>query len=205
VNVAAIILAAGASSRFEDGQKLLAEIDGIPIVRRVCSAVARSVVGDDILVVAERDGAVTRAAGEDRWRIVENSKARDGLSSSLRAGLEHVGPDADGAAIVLADMPGITSDLIDELISAFSEADGRAIVFPESRDGRQGHPVIWPRDLFPELLAVLGDHGGKDVLARYRDRCRPVLCESAGAFIDIDTPRDLEEYRSPPLQPSRRR
>jgi molybdenum cofactor cytidylyltransferase len=196
VNVAAVILAAGSSSRFEDGQKLLAEIDGVAIVRRVCSAVARSNVSDIVLVVAASDGAVTRAAGHGRWRPAENAGAVQGLSASLRVGLQHIGQNADGVLIVLADMPGISGGLVDELIAAFAESEGRAIVFPLSLEGRRGHPIIWPRDLIAALEAVSGDQGGKAVLARYPERWRPIPCEDAGAFADIDTRDDLTAFRS---------
>jgi molybdenum cofactor cytidylyltransferase len=195
VNVAAIILAAGKASRFEDGQKLVAEIDGVPIVRRVCSAIARSNVSDIVLVVAALDGAVASAAGSGRWRTVENAGAGEGLSSSLRVGLQHIGREADGVLIALADMPGITDGLANELIWAFAASKGGAIVFPLAPDGRRGHPIIWPRDLIPALAAVSGDQGGKAVLANYPERWRPVPCEDAGAFADIDTRGDLEAFR----------
>lgn len=194
MNVAAVILAAGSSSRFEDGQKLLVEVKGAPIVHHVCSAIASSNVGDIILVVAALNGPVAKAAGPGRWRTVENADAADGLSSSLRAGLEHIRREADGVLIALADMPGVTQGLFDGLISAFNASKGNAIVFPLGPDGRRGHPVIWPRDLLPALAAVTGDQGGKSVIAHYPERCRPVPSEDAGAFADIDTRGDLDAF-----------
>lgn len=195
MTVTAVILAAGSSSRFEDGHKLLAEIDGIAMVRRVTVAVAESDVGDVVLVTGEVDGAVAKAAGTGRWRTIANPDAKLGLSTSLRRGLQSVDAARDGTLVALADMPGITADLVNRLLAAFAECGRRAIVFPVAADGRRGHPVIWPRELFAELEAVTGDSGGKDVLAKHPDLWRPVVCDEAGAFADIDTRGDLARFK----------
>ncbi|WP_052699447.1 NTP transferase domain-containing protein [Hyphomicrobium sp. 99] len=193
MKLAALILAAGSSSRFEDGHKLLVEINGVPIVRHVCTALEQSKIGDIVLVTASRDDAVAKAAGPGRWRLVENPRARDGLSTSLRAGLRSIDQSADGLLIALADMPGITTTPVDTLISAFEDNPG-AIVFPVSTDGRRGHPIIWPRSLFAALGAVSGDTGGRSVLADHQDLWHPVTCDEPGAFTDIDTRADLETF-----------
>jgi molybdenum cofactor cytidylyltransferase len=203
VTVAAIILAAGRSSRFEDGHKLLAQIDGTPIVRRVCTAVGASNVDAIVLVAPATDGAVSKAAGAGRWHLVENPDACDGLSASLRLGLANIPQHADGALVALADMPGINPALVNSLISAFSD-NKTAIVFPASNDGRHGHPVIWPKLLFPALARLSGDSGGRMILAERKDLWHPVPCEDDGAFVDIDTRADLEAF-SASGQPTRRK
>jgi molybdenum cofactor cytidylyltransferase len=195
VKITAVILAAGSSSRFEDGHKLLVEIDGMPIVRHVCSALARSKADDIVLVTAEADGAIVKAAGTGRWRVAENPNATEGLSTSLRTGLQSIDQSADGVLLALADMPGITEDLVDKLLSAFKGCNGTAIVFPVSPDGRRGHPVIWPKALFAELETATGDSGGKTILADHRNLWRPVPYDNSGAFADIDTRSDLEAFR----------
>jgi molybdenum cofactor cytidylyltransferase len=203
LKIAAIILAAGSSSRFEDGHKLLVEIDGQAIVAHVCSALAQSKVDDIILVTSEADGAIAKAAGSGRWRTIENPNAHEGLSTSLRAGLQNIDPDSSGLLVALGDMPGITSRLVDTLLSSFNRCQGRAIVFPASPDGRRGHPIIWPKALFFELLTVTGDSGGKTILADHTNLWHPVAYEDTGAFADIDTRADLEAFRAD--QPTRRK
>jgi molybdenum cofactor cytidylyltransferase len=203
VIVSAVILAAGRSSRFEDGHKLLVEIDGVPMVRHVCSALAASNVDDIVLVTSDASGAIAIAAGVGRWRIVENKNAHDGLSTSLRTGLQNIANDADGLLVALADMPGITTAIANTSIATFSSHQN-AIVFPMSSDGRRGHPIIWPKLLFAELEAVSGDAGGKTVLAAHRDRWLPVPCETEGAFADIDTRADLQAFAATD-QPTRRK
>jgi molybdenum cofactor cytidylyltransferase len=199
VKIAAIILAAGRSSRFEDGHKLLVEIGGIPIVRRVCETIAASRVDDVLLIVSETNGPVARAAGIGRWQAVENPNATEGLSTSLRIGLQNIASDTDGVLVALADMPGITAALVDALISTFA-SNRSTIVFPVASDGRRGHPIIWPKSLLPDLMSVPGDSGGKTILSDHTDLWRPVACENEGAFADIDTRADLAFFRGANLK-----
>lgn len=194
MKITAILLAAGSSTRFEDGHKLLAEIDAIPLIRRAALALANSSVNDVVLVTGTNSKEVATAAGPGRWRRVENPSAAEGLSSSLRLGVRSTAMDADGVLIALADMPGMTSELIDTLCAAFAASGGQGIVFPISPDGRRGHPVIWPQALFSALEQISGDTGGKALLASHRDLWRPVECSNSGAFTDIDTCADLDAF-----------
>lgn len=193
MTVSAVILAAGRSSRFEDGHKLLIEIDSVPMVRHVCQILAATDVEEIVLVTSQADGAVAKAAGTGRWRIIENPDARDGLSTSLHAGLKTISQDADGLLVALADMPGISKTLVNAVISAF-QSNRTAITFTVARDGRRGHPIIWPKSLFPELMTVTGDSGGKAILAAHQELWQPVPYDEEGAFTDIDTRADLQAF-----------
>ena len=191
MKIAAIIVAAGRSSRFEGGNKLLAPFEGRSLVHHAVAAVAASPVDDIVLVTAADGGEIVETAGAGRWRSVVNQRAADGLSSSIQAGLAVIDTEADGALIVLADMPRLTSGVITKLCAAFSGSGGKAVVFPQTADGQQGNPVLWPRSLFPELMALTGDTGAKSVLARYPDRHKPVLCDDDAVQFDIDTAADI--------------
>ena len=194
--IAAIVLAAGRSSRFEHGNKLLADIGGLPLVRSVLNAVDASAVTDILLVVAGEAHEVVEAAGSGRWRTVVNSEAERGLSSSLRTGIAALPDTTDGALVVLADMPGISTGLIARVIAAFTAGNGDVIVYPAAGgDGRQGHPVLWPRRLFAELKTLEGDTGGKMLLQKYKGILRTVPVAGTGAFLDIDRAADLAKFK----------
>jgi molybdenum cofactor cytidylyltransferase len=195
VNIAAIILAAGNATRFEDGQKLIADLAGRPLIRHVVDALDQSDVDDIILLTGRDADKIAKAAGCGRWRTIENHDPDRGLSSSLRLGIEAASKTADGALIALGDMPGITTDLINQLVDTFSNSQGSKIVFPMARDGQRGHPVIWPRALFSALKGLSGDAGGKQIFVEHRDLWRPVPCEESGAFADVDTRDDLDTFR----------
>lgn len=191
MKIAAIIVAAGRSSRFGDSNKLLVEFNGRPLICYAVAAAAASPVDDIVLVIAPGCSAIADAAGHGRWRLAVNSRASDGLSSSIQTGLAALDPNIDGAIVLLADMPGVTRDLIAKLCGAFGDSAGHAIVFPQTRDGGQGNPVIWPRGLFADLMALTGDAGGKAVLQAHPELQLAVTIDSDAAHFDIDTVADL--------------
>lgn len=193
--VGAIVLAAGRSSRFEGGHKLLASTSGKPLIRHVLETMVASRAGQIVLVIAPGGEAVANAAGAGRWRTMANPGAEGGLSTSIRAGIAALDSNVNCALIVLADMPGITSDLIDRLIDAGRENAG-AIVHPVTADGRQGHPVLWPRDLFPRLLELEGDSGAKRLLKDHAARVVRIPAGNADPVTDIDTRRDWEAFKA---------
>jgi molybdenum cofactor cytidylyltransferase len=193
--IAAIVLAAGRSSRFGHGNKLLARIDDVPLVRRVLNAVEASAVSEVLLVVAPTAHDVVAGAGTGRWRTIVNSDADKGLASSLRAGISALPATTDGALVVLADMPGVTTDLIARVMAAFTAAGSGVIVFPADATGRQGHPVLWPKHVFHELLVLEGDTGGKGLLQKHKAISRSVAVSGTEAFFDIDTQADLARLK----------
>ncbi|NOT70032.1 MAG: nucleotidyltransferase family protein [Hyphomicrobium sp.] len=191
MKIAGIIVAAGRSSRFEGGNKLLAEIDGKPLIRNVIDAACDAALDEIVVVTAPGAPAVHAAASRDAWRTIVNPDAAAGLSTSIRCGLSAIDQTSDGALIILADMPRLTARLINDLCAAFAARNAQAIVFPQSRDGRQGNPVLWPRMLYAELMALSGDAGGKVLLAANPGLLQPVAVEGDAAFVDIDTRADL--------------
>ena len=195
MTIAAIILAAGRSSRFEGGNKLLADYRGGPLIHAVMATVSAAKVDEIVFVISPDGQDVAVAAGVGRWHTVVNPDAVRGLSTSLQAGLAALSLDVEGALVVLADMPGISADLLTSLVEAFDAYGRAAIVYPRDAAGRQGNPVLWPRGLFPELMKLSGDQGGKKCLETHVSRSHAVTVGGPGAFVDIDTRADLERLR----------
>lgn len=191
MKIAAIIVAAGRSSRFGDGNKLVAHLNGRPLISYAVAAAAASPVDDIVLVIAPDGAAIAGAAGNGRWRTVVNAQASAGLSSSIQTGLSALPAGIGGALIMLADMPGVTSELIAKLCDAFREREGRAIVFPQTANGRQGNPVLWPRALFADLKTITGDAGGKAILDAHPDLQHSITISGDAARFDVDTADDL--------------
>lgn len=175
----------------------MADVGGAPLLCKVLDAVARSPVADIILVVADKHNAVTEAAGEGRWHVIENLDAEHGLSTSIRAGLEALSKDTLGVLIVLADMPGISPCLIARVLDA-ARAHPGAIVHPLTEDGAQGHPVFWPADLIPDLMYLEGDKGAKLLLSRYRKRVQTIPAGAWEALADIDNRVALDDFLKSP-------
>jgi molybdenum cofactor cytidylyltransferase len=192
--IAAIVLAAGRSSRMGERHKLLEPVAGKPIVRHAVEAAMASSARPVLVVTGHRAEDVERALAGCTVQMVASPHYKDGLSASLRAGIKALPPDVDGALILLADMPGITARHIDALISAFAPKEGRSIVLPV-RAGKRGNPVLWGRDHFAELAALAGDSGARHLIGEHGERVAEVDLGSDAIFLDIDTPEGLAEAR----------
>lgn len=191
--VAAILLAAGRSTRMAPRNKLLVEdASGTPMVARAADALLAS-RARPVIVVTGHDEARVRAALAGRAvRFVRAEDYADGLSASLRAGLAAVPDGAEGAVVALGDMPLVDGALVDRLLDAFDPEEGRAIVQP-AHAGAGGNPVLWGREFFAQMSALSGDTGAKPLLARHADRLHQVEAGTEAVLRDFDTPESLVE------------
>jgi molybdenum cofactor cytidylyltransferase len=190
--ITAIVLAAGLSSRM-GRNKLLADIEGKPLVRRVAEAAAAS-SADPVIVVSGNGAADTASAlAGMQVGVVENPDFRNGLSTSLKCGLRALPDDCDGAIVLLGDMPAVTPALIDKLVAAFDPAESRAICVA-SYKGKRGNPVLWARQFFSDMLQLEGDVGAKHLMAANSELVCEVEAADDAPLIDIDTPEALATY-----------
>jgi molybdenum cofactor cytidylyltransferase len=188
--IAAVVLAAGRSTRMGGPNKLLAEIRGRPLVRIVVEEALASHAKPVIVVVGHERGEVEKALGALPVQIVHNPDFAQGLGTSLKAGIVAVPADADGAIVCLADMPQVDASLLNRLIAAFDPDRGALIVMP-TVEGRRGNPVLWSRRFFPDLMAIEGDVGARHFIGRYSEAVVEVPLEGKAALVDVDTPEAL--------------
>jgi molybdenum cofactor cytidylyltransferase len=193
-NIAAIILAAGRSTRMGGPNKLLAELDGKKLVRIATEQALASKASEVIVVTGHQAALVEQALEGLKVKFVRNPDFAGGLASSVKAGIAAVPAGADGAIVCLGDMPLIDANLIDRLIESFAPDRGNLIVVPVA-DGRRGNPVLWSRRFFSELMTLDGDIGARHLIARHAEAVAEVPVEGDGAFLDIDTPQALEAAR----------
>jgi molybdenum cofactor cytidylyltransferase len=193
--VAAIVLAAGRSTRMGAANKLLADVDGTAMVRVVAQAVVASAARPVLVVTGHQGDEVRAALAGLQVQFVANPDFAQGLATSLKAGLRAVPPDADGVLVVLGDMPRVRPEHLDRLIAAFAEAGGEAIIVP-ALAGRRGNPVLWPRALYAQMLTLDGDAGARRLLATHADRVREVDLATDAIFLDVDTPEALAGLRA---------
>lgn len=193
--VAAIVLAAGRSTRMGVENKLLAQVGGKAIVRHVAEAALASRARPVLVVIGHQGEAVRSALAGLGVTLVANPDYARGLSTSLRAGLRALPGDADGVLILLGDMPRIAAGDLDRLIAAFLDAGGEAIIAP-LHEGKRGNPVLWPRAYFAEMLQLGGDAGAGRLLAIHADKVRGLELGTDAILADVDTPDALQSLRS---------
>ncbi len=193
--VGAIVLAAGRSTRMGGPNKLLETISGKPLVRIAAEEALRS-RADPVVVVTGHERAKVEAAlaGLD-LRLVHNPDYAQGLSTSVKAGLAALPPEAEAAIVCLGDMPQVTSALIDRLIAAYDPEQNALVVLPTFA-GKRGNPVLWSRRLFPDLMALEGDVGARHLIGAYQEVVIELPVENAAAMVDIDTPDGLRAAKA---------
>jgi len=194
-NVAAIVLAAGRSTRMGGPNKLLAELNGKKLVRIVAEQALASKASPVIVVTGHQAAEVEAALKGLNVKFVRNPDFAQGLATSVKAGIDSVPENADGVVVCLGDMPLIDAKLIDRLAEAFAPDRGSLIAVPVA-DGRRGNPVLWSRRFFPELMALDGDVGARHLIARHMEAVTEVEVQGKSAFLDIDTPEMLADARS---------
>jgi molybdenum cofactor cytidylyltransferase len=190
--VAGIVLAAGLSSRM-GSNKLLAEVNGTPLVRKTLDAALASDLEPVIVVTGHEAKRMHIALDGTDAIFVHNPQYTEGLSSSLRIGIASVPEDADGALILLGDMPEIPTHLIEQMLTTFSPADGRAICVATA-GGKRGNPVLWGRQFFAEIEQVNGDTGAKHLIGAHDSFVCEVEADDV-VFNDVDTPEALAVLR----------
>ena len=191
--IAAIILAAGRGARFSsDGRnKLLEEFGGSPLLQRAVDAALRSRAGETIVVTGWDHERVASALACRSVTLVHNPHYAEGMASTLRVGIAQA-CDAEGALILLGDMPNVSSTVLDLLIGTFEETRASAVV--PLRGGRRGNPVLIGRALFPRLSELRGDIGARALLRAALDVIEVDAGED-GVLIDVDRQDDLDALR----------
>jgi molybdenum cofactor cytidylyltransferase len=181
--VAAIVLAAGRSSRFP-ANKLLARLEGKPVIRHTVEAVCASAANPVIAVTGHLADAVQEAVAGLPVTIVENVRFTDGLSSSLICGVNSLPAGIDGYLVVLGDMPFVPATVIDAMIAAFAPETGHAIVVPVYQ-GRRGNPVLWSARFSGELRGLTGDQGAKRLMALHGDLVYELEVDTDSVLTDL--------------------
>ncbi len=192
---AAVILAAGRSTRMGGPNKLLAEITGKPLARIAAEAALKSQARPVVVVTGHQGETLREALSDLPLEFVENADFAEGLSTSLRAGISALPADIDGAVVMLADMPQVDQVLIDRLISAHDPEKGALIAVPVL-NGKRGNPVLWSRRFFPELTALEGDVGARHLIGKYGEAVVEVPVSGQAALTDIDTPDALRAVKA---------
>ena len=191
--IGGVILAAGQSRRMGAQNKLLAEIDGVPIIRRTAQAMLDGGLNDLVIVTGHEHRLVAAVLDDLPVTCIYNDEYQSGQASSVACGVRHHQNGSHAAVLIaLGDMPLVRPELIAALLrdhSSLPDATDR-ITLPVF-DGRRGNPVIWGRGFFDELVALTGDAGGRIIFAENKNAVNSLGWPDDSIHLDIDTPEAL--------------
>ncbi|MCY4149484.1 MAG: nucleotidyltransferase family protein [Gammaproteobacteria bacterium] len=188
-SIAAIVLAAGRSTRMDCGNKLLADIGGKPMLHRTLSAIEGISLQQVVVVTGFQSNQIKESISQYPVGIVHNPHYRQGLSTSLRAGILSLADSVSAAIVFLADMPDLTADVTQRLVYAHLNSASK-ICIPVFC-ARRGNPILWPRQFFGDLVSIRGDVGGRHLVRKFSRQVQEVPVQSNSIFNDIDTSQDL--------------
>ncbi|MGE5138799.1 MAG: selenium cofactor biosynthesis protein YqeC [Rudaea sp.] len=189
--VAAIVLAAGGSTRMQGELKQLLPWAGSTLVRHTVLVARQAEISEVLVVVGQRAAEVRAQVEGTGARVIENQAWAEGRSTSVRAGLDALVPEIAAAVFVNADQPFLTPAVVNALVQRYFHT--LASVVAPRYEGQTGSPVLFDRSLFGELRTLTGESGGKRVLEARRDEAEFVNVVNTRAAMDIDTP---EQYRA---------
>lgn len=192
--IPAVLLAAGASARFAPGHKLLAQYGGKAVIHWSVKAALCARVCPVILVVGHRQNDIMRSldqlAHHPRLQVVHNAKWSTGRASSLCAGLQAIPSQAPGALVFPADMPLMSTELINAVADGFLQTG--ALCFPVYDQGK-GHPVAFPRSWFDALCQLQGDTSGFELIAANWGSATRLERVDRQTQYNLNTPEDYEK------------
>ena len=194
--IIAVILSAGESSRMGRPKALL-PIDGVRFIEKIVTALKSTRVNEIIAVLGHNAEEMRQKVSDLPVKIVLNPDYKQGQLSSLIAAIRNIESGenhsrVDAILVHLVDHPYINADLVNLMIDRFYETK-KLIVVP-CHQGRRGHPVIFSRALFNELLAAPLDQGAKTVVRAHRDQTLEIDTDDAGVTVDIDTPEEYQKH-----------
>ena len=188
--VAALVLAAGQSRRMGPVNKLLAVVDGAPMLARVVAhALESSACAVHVVTGFERLRVEEMLAGQD-VQLVYNPGFERGISTSIAAGLSSLPADVEGALICLGDMPAVSVEVLDRIIAAFDPGRGAEVCVPTCR-GKRGNPVLWSRRFFADIRRIRGDAGARHLIGEHSEVVREVPIDDGSILMDVDSPEAL--------------
>jgi len=187
--VAAVLLAAGASRRY-GGPKMLAEVDGEPLVRRVARSFLEAGFGEVAVVLAPGADAIAAALDGLGVLVAVNPRPGDGMLSSAQAGLSALSSGCGRIALSPADLPGLTATVLRRVLGNLPPPAAGQVAVPEC-GGRRGHPLVLPASLVPRVLSWEPARRLSDLLGE--EDVEVVALASFGPEVlrDVDVPADL--------------
>ncbi|NDJ62578.1 MAG: putative selenium-dependent hydroxylase accessory protein YqeC [Chloroflexi bacterium] len=192
--VAAVVLAAGLSTRMGEPKVLLPWINQKPIIEHIIEQLILARVDQVVVVTGHRATEVAEIAARWGVNVAHNPNYATGeMLSSLKTGLHALPAQMGAALLVLGDQPRIQPQVIGQVIAAYTEGEG-SIVAP-SYQMQRGHPILIDRRYWPEIMALPKDSAPREVINRHAGEIAYVTVDTDSVLRDVDTPQDYQDER----------
>ncbi|WP_425090367.1 nucleotidyltransferase family protein [Tropicimonas sp. S265A] len=190
-----VILAAGQSTRMRGADKLLEDVAGQPVLRRL-AITALSLGWPVHVALPAADHPRTKALEGLEVEVHAVPEAAEGMGATLREMARNLGADTSGLLVMLGDMPDIDTQDLARLVAARDAQPDAAIWRAATRDGAPGHPILFAGETLPAFDRLSGDDGGRAVVKAFADRVHLVPLPGVRARLDLDTPEDWARWRA---------
>ena len=193
--ISTILLAAGQSLRMKGENKLIKEIDGIPLIKYAVKNILASAVDEIIIVLGYQEYLIKNIVGVNKKiKFVYNKDFKEGISTSIKIGLNHISKKSEAFFISLGDMPNINQNIYNKLIKArlkynkkLKPQHKKEIIIPTS-GGKNGNPILFSKFMKQKIMLVKNDLGANEIIKLNKEKILNVPFDNDGIFLDFDTP-----------------
>lgn len=190
---AAIVLAAGKSSRAKNIHKLLSTLGGKTVIASTVDSLLGIKNLQVVVVTGHKSTEINACLADKNMSTIHNPNFEQGMGSSLAVGIAALNETTNHALVCLGDMPFVQQETIEKMLETAANLSGTAIFIPTFH-GKRGHPVLWPKRFFNDLKNLQSETGGKQILRDNPEKIIEVPVDDAGILIDLDTPEMLAQF-----------
>ncbi len=190
--ISAIILAAGESKRMTLGNKLLLRKNNVPLIKITFENIKASKVDNISIVLGKNLQSIKSIISDQNVKFLKNNDYKNGISTSIKKGIENLNPASKGVLICLGDMPLIKTSTYNEIIDAFYKSNNRSVI-PYFKKKR-GNPILFSQLHFKELLSISGDNGAKFIINKKKNEFLSISVSDEGVLFDIDNKKQFKSF-----------
>jgi len=186
--ISAILLAAGQSKRMNGENKLIKEIQGIPLIKLSVKNILASSIDELIIILGYQKGIIEKFIDKhEKIKFVFNKDFESGMASSIKAGVNHLSKNTEAFFICLGDMPMVNSDIYNQLILT---KNNKEIIVPTYK-GQQGNPILFSKSIKEKIMTIQGDVGAKKILELNKNKILNVEISNQSIKKDFNTKDDF--------------
>jgi len=196
--ISSILLAAGQSLRMKGENKLTKEINGIPLIKYAVKNILGSAVDELIIVVGHEKEIIEKIIeNKKKIRFIYNSNFADGISSSIKIGLENISKKSEAFFISLGDMPDVNQNIYNKLIKTRYnynkklKTNLKKEIFIPTFENEKGNPILFSKHMREKIMQIKGDNGARELIELNKDKTLNVPLKSRGVTLDFDEREDF--------------